>query len=146
MHYPLFIDLKNKRILIVGGGNVGSRRALYLLKAGALVTVISKEFDKKLKIKNKKLKLIKKDITKVKINLSGYFLVVAATNNKKINERIVNKINKNKILACRADKPSDGNVIFPAVSSVKEVKIAYTSFGKSPRLIKKIKGIIDNEA
>ena len=146
MFYPLFINLKNKKILVIGGGRVGSRRALYLLKAGALVAVISKEFDKKLEIKNKNLKIIKKDITKIKINVSGYFLVVIATNDKKINDKIINKIKKNKTLVCRADKPSDGDVIFPAVSSVKEVKIAYTSFGKNPRLIKRIKGIIENEA
>ena len=146
MYYPLFIDLKNKKILVIGGGRVGSRRALYLLKAGALVAVISKEFDKKLEIKNKNLKIIKKDITKIKINVSGYFLVVIATNDKKINDKIINKIKKNKTLVCRADKPSDGDVIFPAVSSVKEIKIAYTSFGKNPRLIKRIKGIIENEA
>jgi|SRR3989338_3084664 len=146
MFYPLFINLKNKKILVIGGGRVGSRRALYLLKAGALVAVISKEFDKKLEIKNKNLKIIKKDITKIKINVSGYFLVVIATNDKKINDKIINKIKKNKTLVCRADKPSDGDVIFPAVSSVKEIKIAYTSFGKNPRLIKRIKGIIENEA
>src|SRR3989338_4257573 len=94
----------------------------------------------------KNLKIIKKDITKIKINVSCYFLVVIATNDKKINDRIINKIKKNKTLVCRADKPSDGDVIFPAVSSVKEVKIAYTSFGRNPGLIKRIKGIIENEA
>ena len=155
MYYPLFINLKNKKILIIGGGKVGSRRALYLLKAGALVTVISKEFDKKLETKNKHLKIIKKEINEKNLNeisLKNYFLVITATNDKKINEKITNKtkkINKtlkNKLLVCRADKPSDGDVIFPAVSDVKEVKIAYTSFGKNPRLIKRIKGIIENEA
>ena len=149
MFYPLFINLKNKKILVIGGGRVGSRRALYLLKAGALVTVISKEFDKKLEIKNKNLKIIKKEINEKNLNeisLKNYFLVIIATNDKKINGKIINKIKKNKTLVCRADKPSDGDVIFPAVSGVKEVKIAYTSFGKNPRLIKRIKGIIENEA
>lgn len=149
MYYPLLIDLKNKKVLIIGGGKVGSRRALYLLETGALVTVISKKFDKiLLKIKNKNLKLIKKDINKAKINFSDYFLIIIATNDKKINKKIINKIKKinknNKILVCRADKHSDGNVIFPAVSKIKNIKIAYTSSGKNPKLIKKIKKIIEN--
>ena len=149
MYYPLFIDLKNKKILVIGGGRVGSRRALYLLKAGALVTVISKEFDKKLKIKNKNLKLIKRDITKTKINLSDYFLVVVATNDKKINEKITNKtkkINKklkNKIMICRADSYLNGDVVFPAYIAKKGIGI--TSFGKNPKIIKRIKNFISRE-
>ena len=45
MFYPLFIDLKGKKVLVVGGGKVGTRRALYMLKAGAEVIVISKELE-----------------------------------------------------------------------------------------------------
>lgn len=139
MYYPLFIDLKNKKILIIGGGKVGSRRAGYLLHAGASVTVISKEFNKKLSIiKNKKLKLIKKDVNKCKINFEDYFLVVIATNDKKINAKITKKIKET--LICRADKHTDGDVVFPAVA--KGNTVAFTTFGKDPKLSKKIKELL----
>jgi len=133
MYYPLFIDFKNKKVLVLGGGKVGSRRALYLLKAGAIVTVISKEFDKKLK--NKKLKLIKKDIKNLKIDFKKYFLIIITTNDKKINESISKRI-KNKTLVCRADKHSVGDVVFPAYIVKKGIGI--TSFGKDTKKIKKI--------
>ncbi len=152
MYYPLFIDLKNKKVLVIGGGRVGSKRALYLLKAGALVTVISKEFDKKLlSIRNKNLKLIKKEINNRninKINFKDYFLIIISTNNKNINEKISNKIKKinkkNNILVCRADKHSAGDVIFPSVSKIKNNIFAFTTLGKSPKLSKKVKDLIDN--
>jgi|TARA_B100001971_G_C18228768_1_gene562474 precorrin-2 dehydrogenase/sirohydrochlorin ferrochelatase len=151
MFYPLFIDLKRKKVLIIGGGDVGSRRALYMLKAGAVVTVISKEFSKKLSIKNKNLRLIRKEINDKninKINLN-HFLIIISTNNKRINKKITNKVKinkklKNRILVCRADKPSDGNVIFPSVSRIKNNVFAFTTFGKNPKLSKKIKNLIEN--
>ncbi len=140
MYYPLFVNLKNKKILIIGGGKVGSRRALYLLKAGATIIVISMDFDKKLgPIKNKNLKLIKKDINKLKINFKDYFLVIIATNDKKTNERLTKSI-KNNSLVCRADKHSKGNVIFPAY--VKKKGIGITSFGKKTSVVKKLKSMI----
>lgn len=148
MYYPLFIDLKNKKVLIIGGGKVGSRRAKYLLKAKAIVTVISKEFNKELlKIKNKNLRLIKKNINDKnsnKINFKNYFLIIISTNDKKINEKLTKKI-KNKTLVCRADKHSDGNVVFPAVSKVGKNIVAFTTLGKDPKLSKKIKDLIENE-
>ena len=147
MYYPLFIDLKNKKILVIGGGRVGSRRALYLLEAGALVTVISKEFDKKLEIKNKHLKIIKKEINEKKLNeisLKNYFLVITATNDKKINEKITKKI-KNRALVCRADNYKLGNVIFPAVLKVEKNTLAFTTFGKNPKLSKEVKRVLKQQ-
>jgi precorrin-2 dehydrogenase/sirohydrochlorin ferrochelatase len=144
MYYPLFINLKNKKVLIIGGGKVGSRRAKYLLKAGAIVTVISKEFNKELlKVKNRNLRLIKKK-TDNKINYTNYFLIIISTNDKKINEKLTKKI-KNKTLVCRADKHSDGNVVFPAVSKIGKNIVAFTTLGKNPKLSKKLKGLIENE-
>ena len=147
MYYPLFIDLKNKKILVIGGGRVGSRRALYLLKAGALVTVISKEFDKKLEIKNKHLKIIKKEINEKNLNeisLKNYFLVITATNDKKINEKITKKI-KNRALVCRADNYRLGNVIFPAVLKAGKNTLAFTTFGKNPKLSKEVKRVLKQQ-
>lgn len=153
MFYPLFINLKNKKILVIGGGKVGSRRALYLLKAGAIVVIISKEFNRKLlKTKNKNLKLIKKDINNKNLNeisLKDYFLIITATSDKKINERITSKIKKinkklkNDILICRADKYLNGDVVFPAYIAKKGIGI--TSFGKNPKIIKRIKNFISRE-
>ena len=152
MFYPLFINLKKKRVLIVGGGNVGFRRALYLLNSGAIVTVISRKFNKGLlKIKNNSLALIKKEIKSAnnpKINFKRFFLIIIATDDKKINKAIhaqVRKASKNlasTILVCRADRYLAGDVLFPAVSKAGKGIIAFTTLGKNPRLVKRIKDLL----
>jgi len=153
MYYPLFINLAEKKALIVGGGNVGSRRALYLLKAGAIVTVVSEEFDKQIaSIKNRNLKLLKKKLSSKNIDdikPEDYFLVVLASNDQKINSemsariaRICKKSNNKAALVCRTDNHLKGNVIFPSVSQIGKNTVAFTTYGKNPILSRKVKGCL----
>ncbi len=51
-YYPIFLDVKDRQCLVVGGGSVGARKALRLVRCGAKVTVISKAFCSKLDAKS----------------------------------------------------------------------------------------------
>ncbi len=44
-YYPIFLDVKTKSCLVIGGGPVGARKAVILEKCGASVTVLSEHFD-----------------------------------------------------------------------------------------------------
>lgn len=141
MYLPLFINIVGKDVLVVGGGKVATRRALNLLKNGARVTVISKEFSKELK--GKEIELIEKDLSKESISLSKYFLVVIATDDEEVNEKICRIAMDEGILVNRADNFKEGNVIFPIVSEIEGNLIAFTTLGKDPALSRKIREIIE---
>ncbi|MFZ2456067.1 MAG: bifunctional precorrin-2 dehydrogenase/sirohydrochlorin ferrochelatase [Candidatus Altiarchaeia archaeon] len=143
MHYPLFIDLAGKEVLVAGGGKIATRRALVLHENGARVTVVSKGFSKELKA-NKDIRLIKKDLRNEGFDLSPYFLVVTATDDSKVNEGLGVRAKKNKILINRADKCEAGDVIIPATADVRGHPIAFTTLGKDPKLAKEIKTLIEN--
>ncbi len=141
MYLPLFINLAGKDVLVVGGGKIATRRALTLLKNGAQVTVISKKFTKELK--DKDINLVEKDLRGESISLSKYFLVVIATDDEEVNEKISAAAMNEGILVNRADNFREGNVIFPLVSEIEGNLIAFTTLGKDPALSRKIREIIE---
>jgi precorrin-2 dehydrogenase/sirohydrochlorin ferrochelatase len=134
--YPIFLQLKAKPVLIVGGGAVGWRKAEGLLKAGALVTVISPEFIASFA-----------QLPEVRCVVSAYeagylsqagqprwVLVFAATNNPRVNAQISMDAGQLGVLCCRCDEPQSGDFIGPAVQRCGPVTLAVTSGGASPGL------------
>ncbi|MBI5042621.1 MAG: hypothetical protein HZC10_02055 [Nitrospirae bacterium] len=87
-YYPIFLDLKNKKCVVIGGGSVAERKAITLLSCNADVWVISPEITPRLKelAKKKKLRYIKKRYEDR--DIKDAFLVVAATNNRDANKAV----------------------------------------------------------
>lgn len=137
---PLYVDLRGKRVLVVGFGKVGKRRAEELKKAGARITVIDK-----MKLKCKGMNFIKKKLHDKNIPpLRNYFLVVAATDNKRLNAAIAKKAAREHVLVNRADDFRGGDVIFPAIVRTKKNIISITTLGKDPKLSKEIKRTLEH--
>lgn len=143
MYYPLFIDISEKKILVFGGGVVGARRTKYLLDAGADVSVISQEFSPVFKAL--KCTLIRGDARAHLDGIGDCFLVVAATNNPQVNDEICKFARGKNVLSCRADKHEGGDVIFPMTAKVRGKTLAYTTLGENPKLLGRLKKIIENE-
>nr|WP_252827656.1 NAD(P)-dependent oxidoreductase [Fusobacterium necrophorum] len=61
--FPLFIDLKDKKVLLVGAGKISFRKACTLKKYGAIIEIVSEKIDKSFEI-FPTLKYIKKDMKK----------------------------------------------------------------------------------
>ena len=85
LRIPLFVSLEGKRVVVFGGGHVGTRRAKKFLKAGAKVIVVAKEVNEELEELSGegKLKILKNEIDENLIDeiLKDTFLVVIATSN-----------------------------------------------------------------
>lgn len=139
-YYPVYLDLKDKKCVVVGGGEVALRKIKSLVSAEAKVVVISPEITPKLKEwldKNKitylnqtyKSDYIKKDV----------FLVIAATNNKQLNAKIALDAHKSNLLINVVDSPGLCNFILPATLRRGKLIISISTSGQSPALAKKIK-------
>lgn len=81
-YYPIFLNLKKRLCLIIGGGQVAERKAVILIKCGANVRVIAPSITKRLiTLEEKgKLEIIKRDYKKG--DLEGAFIVFAATDKR----------------------------------------------------------------
>ena len=97
---PVGLNLKNKNVLIVGAGKVALRKAKLFLKEEASVTVVSKEFVEEFKDFN--ITCIH-DVYQPKY-LDGMFMVYVATNDKGLNQEIVNECDKRQLLCGSATK------------------------------------------
>ena len=137
---PLHIDLRGKKVLVIGFGKVGKRRTEKLLKAGANVTVIDQ---KKMRTK-RSMKFIQKNLPLNNLpSLKGYFLVIASTDDKKLNAAIARNAKREGCLVNRADFFRDGNVVFPAIVETSAGVLSFATLGRSPRLSKQIKEALE---
>src|SRR3954470_3115914 len=138
-HYPVFLDLQDRLVLVVGAGKVALRKTQGLLEAGARVTVVAPEslpdFD------HLPLRLIRRCFRPA--DLDGVLLVFAATDDRRVNHRIRLAAQRRGILANIADSAADCDFIVPARVQRGDVQIAISTGGKSPRLSAELRRKLD---
>ena len=135
---PLYLEMNEKKVLIVGSGEVGSRRCERFLDAGATVIIIGDH------IKSNLVDL--GAIVKPKVELNHWVkwadVVVTASGDHEINSR-VGEMSGEKLLN-RADNPNDGNLIVPSSFFIGDVQICIFTGGKSPLMSKELRKKIQN--
>jgi siroheme synthase-like protein len=129
-HYPIFLDLKDRPVLVVGAGTVALRKTRGLVEAGAKVTVVAPDmlpdFDA-LPVRQIRRPFRAADLT-------GAVLVFAATDDRQVNHRIGIAAKGKTIFANIADSAQECDFIVPARLERGEVQIAISTGGKSPRI------------
>jgi precorrin-2 dehydrogenase/sirohydrochlorin ferrochelatase len=135
-YYPAFLNLRNKKVIVVGGGDVAERKVHLLVKAGALVTVISPTVTKNLQNLKEKgaIKHIRRNYKKG--DLRNAFVVIAATSSTVTNLKIAQDAPR---LVNVVDIPSEGNYIVPSVVERGPLTIAISTQGASPAISKAIR-------
>ncbi|MHA3704080.1 uroporphyrinogen-III C-methyltransferase [Jatrophihabitans sp. YIM 134969] len=124
---PLFVDLAGRRVLVVGAGPVGARRAHTLVEAGALVEVVAPEVHAVLPAA-----VVHHARTFVAPDLDDAWLVVAATDDPAVQERIAAACDDRRIFCVRADDATGGTARVAASVTRGEVTVA-VSGGDDPR-------------
>jgi precorrin-2 dehydrogenase / sirohydrochlorin ferrochelatase len=143
------LNLKDKNILVIGGGIEGTKKVKLLMNHKCNITIISKEFDHDILDYEKKyaLKLIQKNIEDINIleNFDDFFMIFATTNDKNLNQKIINRAKDIKILTYSIDNPEKSDFAFLSIINIEElVQIAISTSGKSPLMNKIIKNKIEN--
>ena len=138
-HYPVLLDLKGKKCLVIGGGKVAERKVRALIDARAKVTVVSPKITYALSqmADMKKIYYIKDHFKEN--HLEETFLAIGATNKPKINHRIFQAAAKVNTLVNIVDSPEECNFILPSTVSQGDLQISISTGGKSPALAKKIR-------
>jgi precorrin-2 dehydrogenase/sirohydrochlorin ferrochelatase len=135
-YYPAFINLKDKKAVVVGGGKVAERKVRLLINAGASVRLVSPNITGNIK------NLVEKGLIEHTGrnyrhgDLTGAFIVIAATSNTTLNTRIAQEA---RHLVNVIDVPSEGNYIVPSVVKRGPLTIAISTEGASPAVSKAIR-------
>lgn len=135
---PLFLDMKDKKVLVVGSGEVGSRRADKFLEAGAQVIILGNQISSELLSNGAYLK----PPQEAEKWVSWADLVVVASGDSVLNQ-LVSELGKNKLLN-RADQPDGGNVIVPSSFFIEDVQICIFTQKKSPLMARELRKKIEN--
>ena len=138
--YPVLLDIKDRLCLVVGGGEVGARKAKTLASCGARVNVISPEFSERFNDLNDAfdgISLIPKAFEPD--DLSAAFLVFAATSDPALNLVIRQEAEEKGMLCNSSDGDDHGDFILPSVMHKGDLILAVSTCGKSPALARKIR-------
>ena len=142
------LNLENKKIIVIGGGSEAEKRIKSLLNEKCEIIVISDSINEAISklVKIKQVKLKKQKIENMKfISELKPSLIITTTNDKKINQKIINYAKKKKIIAYSSDNPEDSDFSNAAIIDFeKMIQIAIFTGGQSPVMSKKIKSKAEN--
>ncbi|QGT99049.1 Precorrin-2 oxidase [Candidatus Syntrophocurvum alkaliphilum] len=137
--FPIFLDLTNKKCVIIGGGKVAERKVNNLLAYGAKITIVSPEIEHGIKEKVDiglltwhKRQFKDKDIKQA-------YMVYSATNDPVINKRVADLCLAAGILVNAVDDPPNCNFYVPSIVRRNSLVVAISTEGKSPLLAKKLR-------
>lgn len=140
---PLFLKTDKMKVLVLGAGEVGERRASRFIQAGAEVVVTGGKISDNLQ----KLGAVTKPLNEIEILVEWADLVVLASGDGEMNNKVANLAGEK--LLNRADAPLEGNVIVPTTFSIADAQISIFTGGKSPLMARmlreKIQSIITSE-
>ncbi len=138
-YYPVFLDLDNQNVVVVGGGEVAERKIKNLLTYGCQIYIISPHLTSHLKELVAKKKIHHIPYESLGKSLDDAFMVIAATDDPEVNSQIASQAKEQGLLVNAADQPGDSNFIMPSIVRRGDLQIAISTAGKSPALAKKIR-------
>ena len=147
-YFPMFVDISTKRILVIGGGKIAARRVRTLLKFAEHIEVTAPEIceEEKKEVPQavwSSRKVLEEDLKDTSDFLNGADIVLTATDDRELNQKIVSACRMRKILVNTADDKSLCDFYFPAVTEKDGVVIGMNSGGKSPKTVRKVREYLE---
>ncbi len=144
-YYPVLLDLNGKLCLVVGGGRVAERKVRILLQTGAVVKLISPRLTLALQRLKDRGKIIHYRRSFQPDDLQAAFLVIAATNERQVNDRIFELAVRRRIPVNVVDDPAHSSFIVPSLVQRGDLLIAISTSGQSPALARALRRELQKE-
>ena len=135
--FPVSIDLNNKNILVIGAGKIALRKVKTLLEYNCNITVITKKvvekefFDLE---KENKIKILKNQEFEEKF-LEDIFLLISATDNKELNDKVSKLCISKNILVNNITSRDNMNLRFMSILSNDDIQISITANGNPKKAV-----------
>lgn len=138
-YYPIFIDVENRDVVIIGGGVVCARKAETMLRYGANVTVVSPKFTAEIEQWTKEGRIRVKRKAYDDSDLEGASMVIASTDDESVNSQVAADSRRRRIPVNVVDVTPLCEFIVPAIVESGSIQIAVSTGGKSPALARTLK-------
>ncbi|MFB3827676.1 MAG: bifunctional precorrin-2 dehydrogenase/sirohydrochlorin ferrochelatase [Bryobacteraceae bacterium] len=129
-YYPIYLDLRGRRVLVAGAGKVALRKTRGLLEAGARVVVVAPRWLPE--FESLPVELRRRPFEPA--DLEGACLAFTAADNREVNRGVASEARKRGIPVNVADVPGECDFIVPARLERGGVQIAISTGARDPRL------------
>lgn len=142
-YMPISVSMRDRPCLVVGGGNVAVRKVENMLEYDVPIVVVAPEFDAKLEYHAEKnrIKLEKREYRSPEAG--EYGLVISATDDRDLNERVYADAHERGVLVNVVDDPPRCDFIVPAVLRRDCLTVSITTDGKAPFMSGHLRTILD---
>ncbi len=142
-YLPLFFDLQQKTCLLLGGGEVATRKLALLREAGARVEIVARALSPEILDTLDDQQVSHRATEFTEAHLDGKVLVICATDDAALNARVAAAARARSIPVNVVDDPSQCSVIVPAIIDRDPITVAVSSAGTSPVLARWIRSRIE---
>jgi len=141
-YLPVGLDVRDRICIVVGGGPIGTRKVLNLLRAGAAVTLLSPEATEALAemAREGRIRWLRREYASG--DFREAFLAVAATDDEEANRTMVEDAREAGALICDASSGSRSQVIFGALHEEKGITLAVFTDGRDPSRARRVRDAI----
>lgn len=142
-YYPVCLEMRQRRCLVVGGGPVAERKVAGLLEAGARLTVVGPSATGRLRAwaRAGRVRLLLRDYAAS--DLGGHSIVFVATDDGRVNADVARDAREAGVLVNAADDPAHCDFILPAVLRRGALTVAVSTGGASPALARTVRDELD---
>ena len=138
-YYPIFLQLQDRRVLVIGGGKEAQHKVRGLLAAGARLTIIAPKLTKELqgRLASGELDVLQREYQDG--DLAGYEVCMVATDDGAVNAQVAAEGKRQRIWVNAADDPANCDFILPAVVRRGAITLAASTGGTSPALARRLR-------
>ncbi len=142
-YFPIFVDLEKFKILVIGGGEVATRKVENLLYFNGKPTIIAPKVTNKLSelILQNNLQFFQRNYQRN--DISNYDLIFVATDDPELSPKIANELEGKPVLINFADEPRYCNFIMPSFIRRGDLVIAISSQGVAPFFSKYVRQLLE---
>ncbi len=142
--YPLFLRLEGRRVVVVGGGEVASRKVRELLATGARVSVVASHASDAIETwaAAGTLELARRAFEER--DLDGAWLVIAATDDREVNASVAAAAETRQVFVNAVDDPNNASAYFASIVRRPPFTIAISSGGELPALSRLVREVIES--
>jgi len=143
--FPAFLQLTNRRVLVVGGGSIAAQKIPGLLEAGGHVHVVSPKLSPQLTewVRNRQIDWSPKPFEPA--DLHGVFLVIAATSLRDLNAQVYREADRRNILCNAVDDIDHCHFYYGSIVQRGDLQIAISTNGKSPALAQRLRKELEEQ-
>ncbi len=141
--FPIFLNIKDRPCLVVGGGDVAARKVTLLCKAGGQVTVVAPYLCDRLSIQYQRGEIRHQQRGFEPDDVAGNLIVIAATDDEELNRRVSELAKQQNIAVNVVDQPALCSFTMPSIVDRSPVVIAVSTGGASPVLARLLRARLE---